>query len=63
MSQNLLLKYLCLSFRIDSAQKISEPQKCIDICANYLFKYFKDLLSQFDAECKYKSSTWFSSTS
>ena len=43
-------------------KQISEPQKCIDICANYLFKYFKDLLTQLDAECKYKNSTWFSST-
>ena len=63
MSQNLLLKYLYVSrLELTLHKKISEPQKCIDICANYLFKYFQDLLTQLDAECKYKNSTWFSST-
>ena len=53
---------VCLSFRTDTAPKIAEPQKCIDICANYLLEYIKDLLSQLDAECKFKNSTWISST-
>ena len=48
---------VCLSFRTDTAPKIAEPQKCIDICANYLLEYIKDLLSQLDAECKFKNST------
>ena len=49
-------------FRADTAPKTSDPQKCIDICGNYLIKYIKDPLSQLDAEWKFKKSTWFSST-
>ena len=41
---------VCPSFRDDTAPKYSDPQKCIDICGNYLLKYIKDPLSQFDAE-------------
>ena len=46
-----------LSFRTDTAPKSSEPQKCIDICANYILNISKDLLSQLEAKCKFKNST------
>ena len=48
---------MSIVFRADTAPKVSKPQKCIDICANYLFQYIKDLISQLVAECKFKNST------
>ena len=64
MSQNLLLKYLYVSRLELTLHKkfLNHRNASIYICANYLFKYFKDLLTQLDADCKYKNSTWFSST-